>query len=69
MSANIKMVDVKAQRLCIKFCLKLNITAAETHQMLKEAFCEQALSQARTFEWFKLFKDCWESVEDRTQSG
>jgi len=34
-SANIEMVDVKEQRIYIKFCFKLNKTAAETHQMLK----------------------------------
>jgi len=37
--------------------------------MLKEDFGEQALSQARTFEWLKRFKDSWESVEDRKHSG
>ena len=37
--------------------------------MLKEAFGEQALNQARTFEWFKHFKDGQESVEDRKHSG
>ena len=37
--------------------------------MLKEAFGEQALSQARTFEWFKRFKDGRESVEDDKHSG
>jgi hypothetical protein len=50
--AFIEMAGVKEQRTCIKFCFKLNKTAAETHRMLKEAFGEQALSQARTFEWF-----------------
>ena len=68
MSGNIEM-DVKEQRICIKFCFKLNKTAAETYQMLKEAFGEQALSQTRTFEWFNHFKDGWESVEDRKHSG
>ena len=34
-----------------------------------EAFGEQALSQARTFEWFKRFKDGRESVEDDKHSG
>jgi len=68
-SANIEMADVKEQRICIKFSFRLNKTAAETHQMLKEAFRVQALSQARTFEWFKHFKDDWESVEDRKHSG
>jgi hypothetical protein len=36
--------------------------------MLKEAFGEQALSQTRTFEWFRHFKDDWESVEDDKHS-
>ena len=61
------MVGVKEQRTRIKFCFKLNKTAAETHRMLKEAFGEQALSQARTFEWFKRFKDGRESVEEARQ--
>jgi len=47
----------------------LSKTAAETHQMLKETFVEQALSQAGTFEWFKRFKGGWESVEDHKHSG
>jgi len=37
--------------------------------MLKETFGEQALSQTRTTEWFKCFKDGRESVEDDKQSG
>jgi hypothetical protein len=68
-SAIIKMADVKEQRICIQFCFKLNKTADETHQMLKEAFGEEALSQARTFEWFKHFKNSRECVNDRKHSG
>jgi hypothetical protein len=68
-SAIIEMADVKEQRICIKFCFKFNKTAAETHQMLNEAFGEQAISQARTFDWFKHIKDGWESVEDYKHSG
>jgi len=37
--------------------------------MLKEAFGEQALSQARTFVWYKRFKDGRKSVEDDKLSG
>jgi hypothetical protein len=66
--AFIEMAGVKKQRTCIKFCFKLNKTAAETYQMLKEAFGEQALSQAITSEWLKHFKDGWESVEDDKHS-
>ena len=69
MSANIEMADVKVQRICIKFCFKLNKSAAETHRLLKEASGDQALSQARTFEWFKHFKNGPEFVEDRKHSG
>jgi hypothetical protein len=43
-SAVIEMADVKEQRLLIKLRFKLNKTAAEIHQMLKEAFGEQALN-------------------------
>jgi len=68
-SANIEMVDVKEQRICIKFCFKLNKIAAETHRKLKEAFGEEALSQARVFEWFKHFKDGGKSVKDDKHSG
>jgi hypothetical protein len=63
------MAGVKEQRTCIKFCFKLNKTAAGTHRMVKEAFGEQALNETRTFEWFKCFKDGRESVEDDKHSG
>jgi hypothetical protein len=57
------------QRICIKFCFRLNKTAAEINRMLNKSFGEQALSQARKFEWFKNFKDGRESVEARKRSG
>ena len=56
-SAVIETADVKEQRFCIKFCFKNNKTEGEIHRILKEVLDEQALSQARTFEWFKRFKD------------
>jgi inorganic pyrophosphatase len=68
-SAIIEMADDKEQNIFIKFCFKLGKTAAETHRMLTEAFGEQALSQARTFEWFKHFKDGRKFVEDHKHSG
>jgi hypothetical protein len=69
MFAIIEMADVKKQRICIKFCFKLNKTAVETHRMLKRAFGDQALSQAKTFEWFKRFKYGRETVEDCKHFG
>jgi hypothetical protein len=43
------MADFKEQRICIKFCFKLKKTAAESHQMLKEAFGDNAMSQSKLF--------------------
>ena len=65
----IEMAGIKEQRTCMKFCFNLNKTAAETYRMLKEAFGEEAFSQARTSEWFKHFKDGQEYVEDRKRSS
>jgi len=46
------MADLKEQRVCVKFCFLLGKTAAETVTMLRGAFKEEALSQARVYEWF-----------------
>ena len=59
----------RSKEFALDFCFKLNKTAAETHRMLKEAFGEQDLSQARIYEWYKRCKDIRESVEDREHSG
>ena len=60
---------IRSKEFALNFASSSKTTAAETHQMLKEAFCEQALSQGRIFEWFKRFKFGRESVEDRIHSG
>jgi hypothetical protein len=51
------MVDVKEQRIYIKFCLKLGKSAAKTHQMIKQAFGDDALGQTQTYDWFNWFKN------------
>jgi len=51
------MADFKQQRVCIEFCFLLGgKTAAENVTMLREAFKEEALSQASVYEWFSQFK-------------
>jgi hypothetical protein len=50
------MTDVKEQQICIKFCFKLAMTAAETQKMLKETFGNSALGLTQTSEWLKHFK-------------
>jgi hypothetical protein len=48
--------DFKEQRICIKFRFRLNKTDAETHRMFKEEFGDNAMSQSKTFLWYKRFK-------------
>ena len=61
------MTDLK-ERVCIKFCFLLGKTAAETVTMLREAFKEEASSQAEVYKWFSRFKLGDMSLEVQTQS-
>ena len=63
------MADLKEQCVCIRFGFLLGKTAAETVTMLQEAFKEEALSQARVYKLFSLFKCGDMSLEDQTPSG
>ena len=63
------MADLEEQRVCIKSCFLLAKTAAETVTMLREAFKEEALSQARVYKWFSQFKRGDMSLEDKPRSG
>jgi transposase len=54
---SVEMVDVKEQRICIKFCFKLGKSAAKTHQMIKQAFGDDALDQTQNYDWFNRFKN------------
>jgi hypothetical protein len=62
----IEMVDVKEQRVCIKFCFELDKSVAEIHQMLKQAFGDDALGHIQTHDWFKNGRT---SVDDDKRSG
>ncbi|XP_020918193.1 putative uncharacterized protein FLJ37770 isoform X1 [Sus scrofa] len=57
------------QRISIKFCVKLNKSASETHHLLKEAYGEEVMSRARVFDWHKRFKEGREDIRDDARSG
>jgi hypothetical protein len=57
------------QCVCIKFCMKLGKSAAETLEMLHEALGEHSLSRTAVFEWHSSFKAGQVSVEDDERSG
>jgi hypothetical protein len=43
------------QRANIKFCQKLDKSASETFQMVKQAYSEEALGHSAVFKWHKRF--------------
>jgi hypothetical protein len=45
----------KEQRIFVKFCISIGKTAAETHNILYEAYSDFALSHMTTCDWLKYF--------------
>jgi len=50
------MADLKKQRVCIRFCFKLGLSAMETFEMLEVACGEQALGRTQLCYSFSKFK-------------
>ncbi|XP_036620520.1 protein GVQW3-like [Trichosurus vulpecula] len=66
----VKMSDrYLEQRIHIKLCVKLNKSASETLEMLKEAYGDEVMSRARVFDWHKRFKEGRDDVHDDARSG
>lgn len=63
------MTERKDQRICIKFCYKLEKTCAETIEMLQKAFGEECMGKTQIKEWYKRFKNGRTSVESGARSG
>lgn len=63
------MTEKEEQRVCIKFCQRLGKTSTETFEMLRMAFGDEAMSRARTFEWFRRFEEGRTTVESDERSG
>lgn len=57
------------QRICLKFCLKNEISCAESLKMLQKAFGEDCMSKTQAYDWYKSFKDGREEVTDLLRSG
>lgn len=57
------------QRICIKFCCKLELSSAETIRMINKAFKDDSMSDSNIKVWYKRFKDGRESVNSEPRSG
>ncbi|UYV82487.1 hypothetical protein LAZ67_21002482 [Cordylochernes scorpioides] len=56
------------QRICIEFCVKLQISATDTFEMLNKAFPNNAPKRTTVFEWHSRFKAGRISIEDDPQN-
>ncbi|UYV61094.1 hypothetical protein LAZ67_1003391 [Cordylochernes scorpioides] len=56
------------QRICIEFCVKLQISATDTFEMLNKAFPNNAPKRTTVFEWHSRFEAGRISIEDDPQN-
>ncbi|UYV68100.1 hypothetical protein LAZ67_5003060 [Cordylochernes scorpioides] len=57
------------QRICIEFCVKLQISATDTFEMLNKAFPNNAPKRTTVFEWHSRFKAGRISIEGDPRQG
>ncbi|KFM62221.1 hypothetical protein X975_23124, partial [Stegodyphus mimosarum] len=57
------------QCYAITFCFRLQKSASETFDMIREAFNDDALTRVSVFRWHKTFKDSRQNVEDTEREG
>jgi transposase len=63
-------MDVKLEQTAnIKFCVKLSKSGAETFEIIRRAYRNEAMSRARCFKWHARFKRGRKSLEDDERSG
>ena len=63
------MSEFVEQRSAINFCLRNEISVAETFRMLQKAFGDLSMSQKNVYKWYKDFKADRERVDDLERPG
>ena len=64
-----KMTEQVEQRICIKFCIKLEHSSVEIIWVIQKAFRDDAMNAAQTKVWYKHFEDGRDSAESDPRSG
>jgi len=52
------------QRVAIKFCFKVCLSAIETLVLVQKSCGNEVLNQSKVFRWYSRFRDGRELVED-----
>jgi len=63
------MCESAEQRICVKFCFKIEKTATKTYQLLQQAYGEDEMGRTQVFDWFSRFKEGRTSFESDPRSG
>ena len=64
-----KMTEQVDKWICIRFCIKLEPSSAETIRMIQKVLGDDAMSAAQIKLCHKCFKDGWEFIESDPRSG
>jgi len=57
------------QRVAIKCCFKVGLSATETLVSVQKAYGNKALNRSNVFRWYSRFRDGRELVEDDERGG
>ena len=63
------MSNFVEQRSAIKFCLRNDISTAETFRMLQKAFGDDSMAQKNIYKSYRDFEEGRERVDDLQRSG
>ena len=63
------MDSLKEQRIAVKFCVKLWISATETFSMFNTAYSDVATKNTACFKWHERFKGGRQSIDDDERPG
>ena len=64
-----RIIEQVEQRICVRFCIKLEHASSETILMIENAFRDDAVSAAQIKVWHRCCKDGREPVERDPRSG